>query len=505
MMLTHDDLERAWSLRMSSPAAAWSLAEAHLPVPEARVLQAYLAWRAGSHNEALEALTLAAAQWSPQTPTVWQARAVGIQGDVLMQLGQGRQALSCFEQQLQWGGALGDAEMQGLAHNDIGVLLIWDDPDGARQRYQMAYDVFQGAGTAHRAGLGLAAFNLSVAYHELGDADRSDALLSHALDLLQQTRAWPYWVGTVAQRALRLAEAGHLEEARQLSLEAELSQPQLPLDSLLTLQFFRAKLEAQHGAARTALTLLDTLQAWIGSRQDMLDDYLEVQAQALYRDGQPHKAYLTMRELLEAVRRRHDGERATQLKALEVLGRLEEAQHVTAALRTQATVLESLRREASELSLTDDLTGVGNRRAFEQWIDLRRQEGLPVVMAFIDLDHFKAVNDRYGHAAGDQVLQEVVQLLRQLTRPGDLLARLGGDEFVVTRADSSCRGLAEDMERLRAECERQLRQPCALREPVTLSIGVIQATGPLADGLRRADEGMYQAKRAGRNQVRVLE
>ncbi|WP_164473626.1 GGDEF domain-containing protein [Deinococcus psychrotolerans] len=489
---------------MSSPDVARSLAEAHPLGSGAHVLQAYLAWRAGNHNGALEALAPAAAQWPPETPTIWHARAVGIQGDVLMELGQGRQALACFEQQLQWGRALGDAEMQGLAHNDIGVLLIWDDPDGARQRYQMAYDVFQGAGTAHRAGLGLAAFNLSVAYHELGDTVRSDALLSHALDLLQPTQAWPYWVGTVAQRALRLAEAGQIGEARQLFVEAEVSQPQLPLDSLLTLQFFRAKLEAQHGAAHTALTLLDTLQAWVATRQDMLDDFLDVRAQALYRSGQPHKAYLAMREVLEAVRRRHDEERTTQLKALEVLGRLEQAQHVAAALRTQAATLEILRREASALSLTDDLTGVGNRRAFEQWIDLRRQEGLPVVMAFIDLDHFKAVNDRHGHAAGDRVLQNVVQLLRQFTRPGDLLARLGGDEFVIIRADSRCQTLAEDMERLRAECERQFRQPSTLGEPVTLSIGVIQATSTLTEDLRRADEGMYQAKRAGGNRVRVL-
>jgi len=490
---------------MSSPAVAQGLAENHLPLPEARVLQAYLAWRAGSHSEALELLTLAAAQWPPEKITVWQARAVGIQGDVLLELGQGREALACFEQQLQWGNALGDAEMQGLAHNDIGVLLIWDDPEGARQRYQMAYDVFQAAGNTHDAGLGLAAFNLSVACYELGDTARSEALLTHAMNLLHQVQAWPYWIGTIAQRTLQLAKAGHLEDARRLSLEAEASQPELPLDSLGTLQFFRAKMEAQYGAAPEALRLLDRLQVWIGTRQDMLDDYLDVQAQALERNGQPHEAYLIMRELLEAVRRRHSAERTTQLKALEVLGRLEEAQRVTVALRAQTAMLETLRREASNLSLTDALTGVGNRRAFEEWIDLSRHKGQAVAVAFIDLDHLKAINDRCGHAAGDRVLQDVVQLLRRLTRPDDLLARLGGDEFVVLRVDSSCLALAEDMEHLRAECEFQLRQPDAPEKPITLSIGVAQATGSLTEDLRRADEAMYRAKQAGRNRVHVLE
>ncbi|MFK7602176.1 diguanylate cyclase [Deinococcus sp. SM5_A1] len=490
---------------MSFPTVARGLAEAHLPAPEARVIQAYLAWRAGTHDEALEALTAAAAQWAPDTLTVWHARAVGIQGDVLMELGQGQQALACFEQQLQWGRAVGDAEMQGLAHNDIGVLLIWDDPDRARQRYQMAYNVFQAAGMVHRAGLGLSAFNLSVAYHELGDAARSEALLTHALEVLNQTQAWPYWVGAISQRALRLAGEGQIEEARCLSLDAEAAQPELPLDSLCTLQFFRAKLEVQHGDAHAALALLDTLQAWIDTRQDMLDDYLDVRAQALKRDGQSDKAYLTMRELLGAVRRRHDGERTTQLKALEVLGRLEDTQRVAAELREQAAALEALHREASELSLTDDLTGVSNRRAFVQWSALRHQEGQPMVMAFIDLDHFKGINDRCGHAAGDQVLQDVALLLRQLTRPGDMLARLGGDEFVVARVDSGCQRLAGDMERLRAGCEHQIRQPCAPGELVTLSIGVVQAAGTLAEDMRRADEGMYQAKREGRNRVRVFE
>ncbi len=492
---------------MSSPAVARALAVAHLPAPEARVIQAYLAWRAGAHDAALEALNVATAQWLSHAPTVWHARAVGVQGDVLLGLGQGQQALACFEQQLLWGRAVGDAEMQGLAHNDIGVLLIWDDPDGARQRYQMAYDVFQSAGMVHRAGLGLSAFNLSVAYHELGDAPRSDALLAHAVELLHQTQAWPYWVGVMSQQALRLAGAGQLQEARRLSLDAEASQPELPVDSLRTLQFFRAKLEVQHGDAHMALALLKTLQAWVDTRQDMLDDYLDVRAQAHHRAGQPDEAYLTMRELLEAVRRRHDQERTTQLKALEVLGRLEDTQRVAAELWERTAALEALHREASELSLTDDLTGLGNRRAFMQWSELRQQQGQPMVMAFIDLDHFKGINDRCGHAAGDQILRDVARLLRQVTRPDDLLARLGGDEFVVARIDSGCQRLAGDMERLRAGCERQRQQSCGsgeLGEPVTLSIGVVQAAGTLAENMRRADEGMYQAKRAGGNRVCAL-
>jgi len=181
------------------------------------------------------------------------------------------------------------------------------------------------------------------------------------------------------------------------------------------------------------------------------------------------------------------------------------AQRVTE--RTQA--LEQANQRLSELALQDPLTGLANRTALQQHLDLalarslRRNELLAVML--IDLDGFKPINDQHGHGYGDLVLAEVAQRLRQYVRDTDLPARLGGDEFVVICENVQS---AEDAQDLARRLLEGLDTPMHLEDRavrVGASIGIALSRG--ADDatrlIRLADAAMYRAKAEGRNRVRL--
>jgi diguanylate cyclase (GGDEF)-like protein len=163
-------------------------------------------------------------------------------------------------------------------------------------------------------------------------------------------------------------------------------------------------------------------------------------------------------------------------------------------------VVNQLTRQAQ----TDSLTGTMNRRGLMQCLEplhLRaRQAGHAYVILMIDVDHFKAINDRHGHAEGDEVLKRVAGGLRDGLRAGDVIARWGGEEFCVVLPRTE---LAE----AHALAERLKLQIAADATPrVTVSIGVAESVVEMQrpeDVIRRADEALYRAKEAGRNRVVV--
>ncbi|WP_288402306.1 diguanylate cyclase [uncultured Deinococcus sp.] len=477
------DLHRAWSLRMSDPALAAQVAAPWAQEAGHAVLRAYVLWAAGDPDGALETLEQAEPDLRAAGEELWRARALGLRGDVLIGLGQPQEALDCFQAQLALAQEVGDLEMQGMAHNDTGVILIWNDPQRARQRFQLAYDLFATA-PHEQANWGLAAFNLSVAYWELGERDLSDRYLAEAQERVRAARAWPYWAGVVSQRAQRLGEAGETALARQLFREADTLD--MPPESRDHLRFFEAKTETLHGDAARGLALLEALRPWTLRRQDMLDDYLDVLARAQRRLGDPAAAYDTMRELLAAVQARHAREQATQLRRLEAQHRAEEAQRAVSHL-------SRLHQEAQSLNLRDELTGLSNRRGLLEWRQAR-PPGEVFTLAFLDIDRFKGINDRHGHQQGDEVIRTVAELLLGAARPGDLCARLGGDEFVFARWTADVAQVAAQMERVAEQC-RAAPWPVGLH--VSLSIGVAGGWGPTETQLDAADRQMYRAKQAG--------
>jgi len=170
---------------------------------------------------------------------------------------------------------------------------------------------------------------------------------------------------------------------------------------------------------------------------------------------------------------------------------------------------ESLER-INELATHDELTGAFNRRRFMELLMEERERAKRTHEAFsvaiFDLDHFKQVNDRFGHLAGDAVLREFCELVRQSMRTTDRFARYGGEEFVMlmpatTQADSA--GVA--VERIRQAAETKDWNPILPGHGVTLSAGVATYRGDesIEELLARADAALYEAKHNGRNQFVV--
>jgi diguanylate cyclase (GGDEF)-like protein len=176
-------------------------------------------------------------------------------------------------------------------------------------------------------------------------------------------------------------------------------------------------------------------------------------------------------------------------------------------LKAEQEMALATARRAQELANTDALTGLANRRYAMSEIDraiiLARGQRVPLSLVVFDLDHFKDVNDTYGHAAGDLVLAKVARVAQLVVPAGDLLARFGGEEFVVLLRGADRSAACEFAERLRWSIESG---SAVENVPgVTASIGYasFEPSDTSLTLFARADAALYEAKSAGRNQVRM--
>jgi len=168
-----------------------------------------------------------------------------------------------------------------------------------------------------------------------------------------------------------------------------------------------------------------------------------------------------------------------------------------------------------QAGLTDALTGVHNRRYFEHRCQIEisqaRRYRHPLACMFLDIDHFKSINDGYGHGTGDEVLRTVGKLILGQLRAGDTIARYGGEEFVALLPRASAEHACEIAERIRSKIAATPMAALsgeALRVTISIGLSVLDAEpgdtpqGPVAEHLvASADEALYEAKRRGRNQV----
>jgi two-component system cell cycle response regulator len=179
---------------------------------------------------------------------------------------------------------------------------------------------------------------------------------------------------------------------------------------------------------------------------------------------------------------------------------------VGAAVRVKKLQDELHRRndELDEISRTDALTGLFNRRHLEEqlgaYVAMSRRHGHDLGVVLLDVDHFKNVNDTYGHPAGDSVLCEIARRIKSQLRAGDVAGRWGGEEFLVLTPNTDLAGTLQAGERIRTSVAGALFDVSGVAAPVTISGGCSAQVGASADDLvRAADTGLYKAKASGRN------
>ncbi len=185
---------------------------------------------------------------------------------------------------------------------------------------------------------------------------------------------------------------------------------------------------------------------------------------------------------------------------------------VLAIQAAQAVLRAQLFEQTERLATTDGLTALANRRTFQiragQTLAQARRYGRACAVLMTDIDHFKAVNDTYGHPAGDVVLKGVAQMLREQARDTDVVARYGGEEFAVVMPETDVRGAQVIAERLREAVAARVFHTELGPVRVTLSIGLAASPedGTEMDALvQLADQCLYQAKRSGRNRLVTAE
>ncbi|WP_238474100.1 sensor domain-containing diguanylate cyclase [Altericroceibacterium spongiae] len=196
-----------------------------------------------------------------------------------------------------------------------------------------------------------------------------------------------------------------------------------------------------------------------------------------------------------------------------VIGMFGVFQDITHRVETLRELDDERRRATEEaqqarlLSETDQLTGIGNRRkamaVIEAAIGEANSHNTPLSIAIMDIDHFKSINDRFGHSAGDEVLKRITRVCSCSLREKDFIGRLGGEEFVVVLPGTSAKEALTVCERVRCTIEQIDWKPLVLPS-VTASIGVASCTGNYDDSdhlLNEADKALYAAKQAGRNRL----
>jgi diguanylate cyclase len=416
--------------------------------------------------------------------------------------------------------------------------LFWQlgETDRARELYERAHGIFLDCDDPSGAGVMLAC--VAGIQREDGDPVAAVATCELALERFEQAgmpldaliamTAYANALSDLGQRDLAGLWAKRALERNRMP-DGTLANPSYEFELLMTVARTVHIPLGDLDAARATLERAVALAGDLGALRSAASAEATL-ADVLYKLGEPAGAYqhlLRSRTLTEevtqaahdrrvrALRARFDVEQA-QREALRYREQAQAQAEIIAELeRTKAELaarMDGLRRlneEIVQLSRTDPLTTLANRRRMNETLtDLTLASarfGTPLSVAVFDIDRFKGINDRYGHEAGDGVLIAFARLMRTHLRATDLPARLGGDEFVAIMPGASADEAVLACRRL---LEAVRRHPWRLIAPglaVTVTIGVADGSGRLNAGeiLRQADAALYRGKNAGRDRVTI--
>ncbi|MCX7673366.1 MAG: GGDEF domain-containing protein [Thiobacillaceae bacterium] len=301
--------------------------------------------------------------------------------------------------------------------------------------------------------------------------------------------SYAYFQGLPAEVHEIIQECIHKGEALTDALLRTLYECYLLPDGYERIRSVRSDLEQ---LLKTLLKTLKTADAGNQSFQQALQANIEALARA--------EDSISLQEIAQSLLAAAQQAQAEQRKLAEELDSAREE------LKKAQTEIEHHRRAAQ----TDPLTGLYNRRGLEQVLQELWSTTPTLSMLVADIDHFKKINDTYGHQVGDVVIRQVAETLRRTIRGEDYAARYGGEEFVLLLPDTGLPGAAQVAENIRARVAklRLVRKSDHLAiDAFTISVGVAarrSGEGP-EDLFKRADEAVYASKRNGRNRVTVLE
>jgi diguanylate cyclase (GGDEF)-like protein len=345
----------------------------------------------------------------------------------------------------------------------------------------------------------------------LGAAGRVDGANSFSLAVIHSTRADVRLLQGRAEEALADAE-------RSIELLSATDDPNPYVLGASVRADVQARMDL--GQLDNALQTGESALTWLGDRVPQTRSLiLSTLASTLRAAGRLEEAY-------DALARSAELERQAFRELSELQLRLERATLEASAARQTSTALaaknrqlaeahaelerrarklEALQQQLQEQAERDWLTGLHNRRYFARELErlLTEQRGGWFSLAVVDLDHFKSINDRYGHEVGDQVLVRVAALLCDVLRQSDIVVRSGGEEFLVLMPVTEVHAATACCERIRQRIRDEPWERVAAGLVVTASVGVASTDDPdrLAVLARSADQRLYEAKRSGRDRV----
>ncbi|EHR40065.1 sensor domain-containing diguanylate cyclase [Alishewanella jeotgali] len=211
-----------------------------------------------------------------------------------------------------------------------------------------------------------------------------------------------------------------------------------------------------------------------------------------------------MTELTQSLQEREALEQQQRTQIQQILSALEQK---VKELEQEAQGFRQRIAEQNFRSLRDSLTGIANRAAYDERLQLEfkrwQRFGTPLCIVLADVDHFKTINDNYGHSAGDKTLKVIAKTLQQAIRKTDFIARYGGEEFVILLPDTELSNLAEPLNLIREKIKTIPFKFKNKSVPITISLGATQLKhgDSLQTAFERADQALYQAKKAGRDRV----
>ena len=526
-------LVQAWRIYMEDPAVALAEAvrchevarwlEDAVLCARARALQGASSLHRGDLNSAIDLVFEAQRYAEHSDDEAAQAEVAGLKAQVNFFTGSYPEALREAELSVSLADRTDDLDLRIVARRAtcmvFGNLAV---PDlGAR--VQALLELTLEAGYVWEEAI--SRNDLAVSYQDRGDLESAEREIEHALllagsvdgpntfarGLIHATRSDIHLLQGRAQDALADAECS-------LALLTESGEP----NPYVLAATVRAEVQA-----RLALGQLDNAQRsgegaleWLGERLPQTRGLiLSTLASALREAGRVEEAY-------DALARAAQVEREAFRELTELQLRLERATLEASAARRESDVLaaknrqlanahaelerrtnqlEQLQSQLRDEAERDPLTGLHNRRYLAQELDrvTHGEPTFPVSLAVLDLDHFKSINDRFGHDAGDQVLVRTAGLLCGVLRASDVVIRSGGEEFLVLMPMTDAHAAGACAQRINQAIHDDGWDRVAEGLAVTASVGVATAHSPgdLDSLLKLADQRLYRAKRAGRDRI----